>query len=68
VLVKEIFRILKEISHSGTTILLVEQNARQALKLADRGYLLETGRVVRSGPSAELLADPAVSAAYLGGG
>ena len=49
------------------TIFLVEQNANQALKLADRGYVLETGRVVLSGSGADLLADPAVRQAYLGG-
>ena len=66
VLVTEIFQILREINAAGTTILLVEQNARQALKLAHRGYVLETGRLVRSGPSAELAADRSLIEAYLG--
>jgi branched-chain amino acid transport system ATP-binding protein len=65
-LVTEIFQILREINAGGTTILLVEQNARQALKLAHRGYVLETGRLVRSGSSAELAADRSLIEAYLG--
>lgn len=67
VLVREIFNTLREINASGTTILLVEQNARQALKLAHRGYVLETGRIVLSGSARELMEDPQVKAAYLGG-
>ncbi|MEJ5241575.1 MAG: ABC transporter ATP-binding protein [Anaerolineales bacterium] len=67
VLVREIFNTLREINAAGTTILLVEQNARQALKLAHRGYVLETGRIVLSGPSHELMENPQVKAAYLGG-
>ncbi|WP_404980617.1 ABC transporter ATP-binding protein [Carboxydichorda subterranea] len=66
VLVAEIFRLLREINRQGTTLLLVEQNARMALALATRGYVLENGRVVLSGPSAELMANPAVAEAYLG--
>lgn len=66
VLVREIFRVLEEINKSGTTILLVEQNAYMALRLASRACVLETGRIVLSGSSAELLADPAIKAAYLG--
>ncbi|MHB8993620.1 MAG: ABC transporter ATP-binding protein [Armatimonadota bacterium] len=65
-LVRDIFTALREINAEGITILLVEQNARQALKLANRGYVLETGRIVLAGDSAELLADPRVTAAYLG--
>ncbi|MBL1066859.1 ABC transporter ATP-binding protein [Streptomyces sp. 7-21] len=65
-IVQQIFGILREISAQGTTLLLVEQNAAQALELADRGYVLETGRVVMSGPAGELLADPRVREAYLG--
>jgi branched-chain amino acid transport system ATP-binding protein len=65
--VKEIFQTLREINAAGTTILLVEQNARQALKLAHRGYVLETGRFTLSGPCSEMLDDPKVKAAYLGG-
>ncbi len=66
-LVREIFRVAGELREHGTTILLVEQNARAALKLADRGYVLETGKVVLEGRSDELLADERVQEAYLGG-
>ncbi len=66
-LVAQIFEIIAEINGQGTTILLVEQNAAQALQRAHRAYVLETGRVVKSGPAAELLGDDAVKAAYLGG-
>ncbi|RKS84234.1 branched-chain amino acid transport system ATP-binding protein [Motilibacter peucedani] len=62
-----IFQIIKEINEQGVTVLLVEQNASQALALADRAYVLETGRVVRSATGRELLHDPSVRAAYLGG-
>jgi branched-chain amino acid transport system ATP-binding protein len=65
-IVSQIFSILREINESGTTILLVEQNAVQALGLSDRAYVLETGRIVASGPAAQLLDDPAVRSAYLG--
>ncbi|HWB34806.1 MAG TPA: ABC transporter ATP-binding protein [Rugosimonospora sp.] len=65
-LIQQIFSIVKEINEQGTTILLVEQNAQQALSLAHRAYVLETGRIVRSGTGAELLRDPAVKDAYLG--
>lgn len=67
VLVREIFQTVRDINASGTTILLVEQNARQALKLANRGYVLETGRLTLAGPASELMDDPSVKAAYLGG-
>jgi branched-chain amino acid transport system ATP-binding protein len=67
ILVQEIFQILREINERGITILLVEQNARQALKLASRAYVLETGRIVLAGPAAELAQDPKVQQAYLGG-
>ena len=67
VLVREIFQTLREINSAGTTILLVEQNARQALKLAHRGYVLETGRLTVAGPADELMDNPSVKAAYLGG-
>ena len=67
ILVDEIFAVIKKINQAGTTILLVEQNAYKALKLADRGYILETGKIVKSGPAAELMMDDAVKAAYLGG-
>jgi branched-chain amino acid transport system ATP-binding protein len=66
-LVREIFRVAGELREHGTTILLVEQNARAALRLADRGYVMETGSVVLEGPSKELLADERVQEAYLGG-
>jgi len=64
--VQEIFRILADLRREGTTILLVEQNARAALKLADRGYVLENGRVVMSGSASELAADENLQRAYLG--
>ncbi|MEY2419644.1 MAG: branched-chain amino acid transport system ATP-binding protein [Actinomycetota bacterium] len=64
--VEQIFRIITEINGQGTTILLVEQNAAQALKRAHRAYILATGEVVREGKAAELAEDPAVRAAYLG--
>lgn len=67
VLVREIFQTVREINARGTTILLVEQNARQALKLAHRGYVLETGRLTVAGPADELMDNPNVKAAYLGG-
>jgi len=64
--IKEIFRIIAELKQTGVAILLVEQNARAALQIADYGYVLETGEVSLSGPSAELAADPRVIEAYLG--
>ncbi len=67
VLVREIFRVLKEINQSGTTILLVEQNANMALRTANRGYVLETGMITLSGSGKELLGDSRVKEAYLGG-
>ena len=66
-LIKQIFDIITEINSQGTTVLLVEQNASQALKRAHRAYVLETGEIVRQGTGADLSADPAVKAAYLGG-
>ena len=66
-LVEQIFDIIKELNESGVTILLVEQNARMALSVANRGYVLETGRIVASATAEELLEDPAVRRAYLGG-
>ena len=65
-LVEEIFRVIVELNSQGVTILLVEQNARAALAIANRGYILETGRIVKTAPAAELLADDAVRRAYLG--
>jgi branched-chain amino acid transport system ATP-binding protein len=67
VLMQELFRVLKEINEAGTTILLVEQNARMALKFASRGYVLETGNIVLEGTSEELADNPDVKKAYLGG-
>ena len=67
ILVEQIFDIIKNLHKAGSTILLVEQNAQMALSVADRGYVLETGRVVQSGSGAELLASPAIKKAYLGG-
>ena len=64
--VKDIFSVVEEISRDGTTVLIVEQNAVQTLKLADRGYVLENGRVLMSAPSKELLADESIRTAYLG--
>jgi branched-chain amino acid transport system ATP-binding protein len=65
-LVKEIFRIIEEIHAEGTTVLLVEQNARKALAVADYAYVLETGRIVLEGPAKELQANDQVRKAYLG--
>lgn len=67
ILVEQIFEIIREINTQGTSILLVEQNAQMALSIADRGYVLETGRVTLSGDSTTLLEDPMVIEAYLGG-
>lgn len=64
--VNEIFEVIKEISAEGTTVLLVEQNVRQALKIADYAYVLETGKIVLSGPAEEIRHDPRVMEAYLG--
>jgi branched-chain amino acid transport system ATP-binding protein len=65
-IIKEIFRIIAELKETGVAILLVEQNARAALQIADYGYVLETGEVSLAGPSAELAADPRVIESYLG--
>ena len=65
--VNEIFEVIKEISAEGTTVLLVEQNVRQALKIADYAYVLETGKIVLSGPAEEIRHDPRVMEAYIGG-
>ena len=66
-LMQEMFRALAEINREGTTILLVEQNAHMALQFAQRGYVLETGRIVLEGPTRELMEDQRVKEAYLGG-
>ena len=68
IVIKDIFKALGRIRREGVTILLVEQNVRMALKLADRGYVLEVGRIALEGAARELLDSPAVQAAYLGGG
>ncbi|MEW6388791.1 MAG: ABC transporter ATP-binding protein [Thermodesulfobacteriota bacterium] len=68
ILVREIFRVIRRLNQAGTTVLLVEQNARLALELAHRAYILETGRIVLSGPARELQHHPQVQQAYLGGG
>ena len=65
-IIQQIFRIISEINKQGTTVLLVEQNAQQALSRSHRAYVLETGSVVRTGPGKTLLADPAIKDAYLG--
>ena len=67
ILVEQIFEIIQNLHKDGTTILLVEQNAAAALSVADRGYVLETGKIVTSGTGKELLASPAIKKAYLGG-
>ena len=67
ILVEQIFDIIKELHKAGPTLLLVEQNAQAALSVADRGYVLETGKIVTTGTGAELLASPAIKKAYLGG-
>ena len=66
-LIKEIFRIIVDINKQGTTVLLVEQNANMALSIANRAYVLETGRITLSGPASELAASEDVRKAYLGG-
>ena len=66
IFVTEIFDIIQEISNSGTTVLLVEQNARKALSIADRAYVLETGNIVLEGKAEDLLKDESVKKAYLG--
>lgn len=67
ILIKEIFSIISDINAAGTTILLVEQNANMALKVAHRAYVLETGRVTVSGDADELASSEAIRKAYLGG-
>jgi len=67
ILVEQVFEIIQEINRSGTTVLLVEQNAQMALSIADRGYVMETGKIVLTGSGEELLVNPQVKEAYLGG-
>jgi len=64
--VKEIFRIIEDVSQAGTTVLLVEQNAKKALSIADRAYVLETGRIIKDGDAKVLMNDDAIKKAYLG--
>ena len=66
IFVNEIFDIIRQVSAGGTTVLLVEQNAKKALSIADRGYVLETGKIVLTGKAEELLDDESVKKAYLG--
>jgi len=68
ILVEQIFEIITTINKAGTTVLLVEQNALMALRVANRGYIMQTGEIVLSGDAASLAKDPAVKEAYLGGG
>ena len=67
ILVEQIFDIIRSLHKAGTTILLVEQNAQMALSVADRAYVLETGKIVSTGTGAQLLNDESVKKAYLGG-
>jgi branched-chain amino acid transport system ATP-binding protein len=66
IIVSRIFRIIEEINRQGTTILLVEQNAKAALRLASRAYVMESGRIVMQGPASDLANDPGIKKAYLG--
>jgi branched-chain amino acid transport system ATP-binding protein len=66
IVVDEVFRIIRTFREAGTSMLLIEQNLVKALQVADRGYVLETGKIQLHGPSRELLIDPAVRKAYLG--
>ncbi len=65
--VSQIFDVIKEINAGGTTVLLVEQNARKALQIADYAYVMETGKIFLEGPAREVAENPSVMAAYLGG-
>ena len=66
IFVNEIFNIIKDVSEGGTTVLLVEQNAKKALEIADRAYVLETGKIVKSASADELMNDDSIKKAYLG--
>ena len=66
IMVNEIFDIIRSVSESGTTVLLVEQNAKKALSIADRAYVLETGKIVLEGKAKDLLEDDSIKKAYLG--
>ena len=65
-IVRDIFQIIREINKQGVTILLIEQNANMALHTANRGYVMETGEIILSGPGRELLENPVIQEAYLG--
>jgi branched-chain amino acid transport system ATP-binding protein len=65
-IISELFQVIRQLNHDGMSILLIEQNARQALAIADRAYVLENGRVTLEGTGQELLANPQVKEAYLG--
>jgi len=67
IMVDAIFEVVRDVHHQGVTVLLVEQNAHRALEMADRAYVLESGELALSGPASELLGDPRVQSAYLGG-
>jgi branched-chain amino acid transport system ATP-binding protein len=67
IIIQQIFEIIEQLLSNGVTVFLVEQNANQALKIADRAYVLENGRIVMQGSGKALLNDPKVSEAYLGG-
>ena len=67
IIIQQIFQILEQLRHDGVTVFLVEQNANQALKLADRGYVMEQGRIVLEDSGENLLSNEAVRQAYLGG-
>jgi len=66
IFIEKIFSIIKEINEQGTTVLLIEQNAQAALEIADRGYVMDTGKIVQTGTGKELLKSEAVKTAYLG--
>jgi len=65
--IKKIFAIIQQIRDTGVTVLVIEQNANQALKIADRGYVIESGQIIATGTGAELLSSDEVRASYLGG-
>ena len=67
IIIRQIFEIIREVNKKGTTVFLVEQNANQALKVAHRGYVMETGRITMQDKASSLLANPEVRKAYLGG-
>ena len=66
IIIQQIFEIIKKVNESGTTVFLVEQNANQALKIANRGYVMENGRIVMEDAASALLSNPKVRSAYLG--